>query len=67
MTNGMASGSGGVYNYGVYSYFYVGKIKINHSVIKGTSQAIALDDASLAYVTYTEVDGRYLIPVDSSA
>ena len=56
MTNVTATASEGTYNYGVYNYTS-GTVKINHSVIKGSSNTIYNASGVTAYVGNTQLDG----------
>jgi hypothetical protein len=56
MTNVTASASGGTYSYGVYN-FSSGTVKINHSVISGTTFTIHNGSGVTTRVGNTQLDG----------
>ena len=56
MTNVTASGSGGTTNRGVYSEIS-GTIRINHSVIKGSTNTVWNGSGVTTYVGNTQLDG----------
>jgi hypothetical protein len=62
MTNVTASASGGTHNYGVYSVTS-GTIRINHSVIKGSTNTVWIGSGVTTYVGNTQLDGD---PVSNS-
>ena len=56
MTNVTASGSGGTNNWGVYS-IGSGTVRINHSVIKGSTSTVVNGAGVITYVGNTQLDG----------
>jgi hypothetical protein len=57
MTNVTVSASGGIaHNYGVHSY-NSGTIRINHSVIKGTTNTVYNDLGTMTFIGDTQLDG----------
>jgi hypothetical protein len=56
MTNVTASGSGGTVSCGVYSYSS-GSVKINHSVLRGSSYTIVNDTGVTTMVANTQLEG----------
>ena len=56
MTNVTARASGGNYNYGVHNYTS-GTVKINHSVISGTTHTIYNESGVTTMVANTQLDG----------
>jgi hypothetical protein len=58
MTNVAATASGGSNSYGVYNFNYASAtVKINHSVIKGTTNSIFNNSAATIFVANTQLDG----------
>ena len=57
MTNVTVTASGGTFSYGVYNLFSSSTVKIDHSVIKGTTNTIYNDSGNTIRVGNTRLDG----------